>query len=119
MRITKELYNKLSKTKQTELKERIDKARDNALPPLMFFATYLRWTVIFAGFTLIVMPLWKMAWGGEIFLSMTRGLFSILNILGIIIGIGLCIDLALALLHLYKINKIKSEYFDVEVKVKK
>ena len=112
------MFNKLSKSKQTELKERLDKARENSPSPLIFFATYLKWTIMFAGFTLIV-PLWKMAWGGEIFLSITRGLFSILHIMGIIIGVGLCIDLALALLHLYKINKIKSDYFDVEVKVKK
>ena len=118
MRLTKELFEKLNKNDQDEYKERRKKILDDFCP-FSLFVTYILWTIYIFAFSLIVLPLWKIAFGSEVFIRLGAMFYSLFKIMFFIIGLGLIIDIILILFMLAKLIKLKEEYFKIEVKVKR
>jgi hypothetical protein len=117
MKITKELFNKLSKKNQLEIKSKIDKARE--IKPPMIWVTYIFWFVCFMAFMFIAIPLWKLAFGWKLvepLLVMTQ---AGKRLWIFFIALGLIIDLGVLAFRLGRIDKIKREYFKIEVRDEK
>jgi hypothetical protein len=118
MQITKEMMNKLSKNDRQELKKKVDNLNLKELP-LTFFCTYVRWFVVAFAFTLIILPLWKLAFPDAVW---AIGYLSILicKFCTSLIFIGLIIDLGIIIMiyKLLSLDKIKREYFDIQPKIK-
>ena len=117
MRITKELFEKLSKPRQEELKKRLDETKP-VVVYLEFFTTYVKWMLFVFGFSLIVLPLWKMAFTLQTFLVISKFFQSAMNIMWLAICLGILIDIAVLLEYAMRKNKIKREYFFMETKVR-
>lgn len=117
MKINKELFEKLSKKSQEEYKKRIDKVRE--IPFIYAWVTYLRWFAFTLVAMLIILPLWKIAFGWEIFLTLFKFVPFIIRFFSLIIAIGFTLDFLILLMKSYKINKIREDYFKIEVKDEK
>jgi hypothetical protein len=115
MKITKEDFNKLSKNKQKEFKERISNVKlvyDGSI-----VLTYIWWSIYIIAFFFIVIPLWKLAFPSEI-LSILNLFITLLRLMWLVICVGVAIDLINIFSYFFRKNKIRNEYFYIEVKPK-
>ena len=117
MRITQKMFKSLNKNDQTELtiksKEIVSKIK-----PLRFFTTFVWWTICTFAFSMIVLPLWKLAFGAQIFIVISRFFQSIIQIMFFFVIVGLITDFLVVLITLYKLEQLKKEYFDIQTKIK-
>jgi len=119
MRLNRELIEKLNKKDQEEYKERRKKILDDFGMPFSLFVTYIFWTIYIFAFSLIVLPLWKIAFGSEMFIIFGAMFYLLFKIMFFIIGLGLIIDIIFILFMLAKLIKLKEEYSKIEFKVKR
>lgn len=116
MRITKEMIAKLPEKKQIEYKERMKEAKDK-LGNNLLFITYIQWLVYTVAFSLVVIPLWKLAYP-DMVLNIVTMFGTLTKILGMALVLGLYIDIILLILGIYRINKIRLEYFKQKIEVR-
>lgn len=114
MKIDKELFNKLSKDKQKELKERAEKIR--SIPLLYIYNIYIYWSIYLMGLLLLIIPLYKIAYGNKIVNSLIVLGTLLLKVLVICMVVGIVIDVSILIFKFYHLNKLKYDYFKIEVK---
>lgn len=120
MKITEELFNKLSKKEQEEFKLDIKKVKDSYFGS--FTLIYLKWFVYYLGFFMIVFPLWFIAfreYNPELLISVIVVLIGLIKFLFSLIFVGFFVDYVLFVVRIFRRNKIKRKYFVVEVKKKR
>lgn len=119
MKVTKELFNRLNKKDQEEYKLRIKEARNKIeVLPITLDITY-SFIKIFA-FLIIIIPLYKLAFGMDTVIPLFKVFLTTARIFTFAIALGIYLDLLLNILYpLMLINRIKREYFNVEIKVRK
>lgn len=116
MRITKELFEQLSKKEQKEFFERKEKIYEET-KPFSFTFTIGKAIIYIFLFSLIVLPLWKLAFSPELFFNVARMFIIIFRVLlSLAFPVAVCIDLICILLSIYKLNKLKNKYFKIEIK---
>lgn len=117
MRITKEMINKLSKNKQIELKTRL-KAITEDLEFFPFTMAFIKYCVYIFSFSLLVIPLWKLAYPSIVINIVT--VFGVLTTVILkIIPIAFLLESIGYLFLMLKEEKIKAEYFTKKIEVKK
>ena len=117
VKVTKELFESLSKKDREQYRLKIDKIIDEEFHSMGI--TYIFWAIYYCAFILIVMPLWKLAFSLETFVLMSDALLNVTRLIPTIIAIGFCIDIIIFAFRFIRINRVKKEYFDLEVKVRR
>lgn len=117
MRIDKELFDKLSKSNQEEYKSKRKEIDEiNCLNLWVTALNYIIYTILLM---LIILPLWKLAFGIEITLSLFQiGLLAVRIFIWFAV-IGFIIDYTILLGKIFRKEKIKKEYFKIEVRDEK
>lgn len=117
MRVTKQMFKQLGKKDQVEYLEKNKKIKEDIPIGRLTRAMLYLWTQIFV-ISLIVLPLWKLAFGSEVFLNIGTLTINLFRLAPICIGVAFWIDIFLILIGLIKLDKLKKEYFHIEIKVK-
>lgn len=104
------MYKDLGKERREEYKERFNNLKESYLNPLSLFLTYLRWTLLTAVLLLIVLPLWKIGYP-DIAPTILKMFIGIFRIMVLAMQVGLIIDIMLIGAYMYKVFKLKEEYF--------
>jgi hypothetical protein len=116
--ITKEIFEKLNKKDREEyFREKSEVFKDYF--PLRFTTTCIRWTIIIFALSLIVLPLWKLAFSLKIFISIGNMFIAIFQTMKLVIILGIFIDIMIILFKIHLIDKIKRKYFKIEIKRRK
>ena len=117
MRITKELFDKLNKkdreefiVRRTELLERMN--------PFSLTLMFICITAIILVTAMIVLPLWKLAFPEYIFISIGKLFVVLITSMKLAIFLTIIIDLLFILYYFDKIENLKKEYFNIEIKIK-
>jgi polyferredoxin len=116
MRITKEMIAKLPEKKQIEYIERMKAAKDKIGSDFLFI-TYLKWLVYTLAFSLIVIPLWKLAYP-DMIINIVTMFGTMTKVLSTAMVIGLYRDIIFLMYGVYRMSKIKLEYFKQKIEVK-
>lgn len=109
MRVTQEMLDKLSREKRKDYIEQKEKISD--FRPLAIFTTYILWTIYIFAFSLIVVPLWKIAYGPTTSITISKLFISLLMIMKFLIIIGLLIDIICIIIFMLTLQKLKERYF--------
>lgn len=120
MKISKELFEKLSKKDQEEYKKEIDKVRNIEFPNL--WISYMSWMIYFVGFMFLALPLGYIAFKDTIptlLLSLSRIWITGVRLIFILVIIGFVIDFIIMIIKISKLDNIKHKYFKIKVEVKK
>ncbi len=116
MRITKELFMKLSKKDREEYSSKIKEVKkDIQILPYFFQGINIigYWAII----AMIVLPLWKLAFPNDLFASMVLLILSIFKILFMLLFLFLASDAVILFIKVLNLRKIREEYFKTEIKV--
>lgn len=115
MIITKQDFEKLSKVKQIEYKSKIDKIRNEDFHS--YGLIYVWWFIYGFAFFLVILPLYKIAFGAEILISFFNTFSSYLLVSKWIIILGFSIDLVRILNYIRRLDSVKREYFKHKIEV--
>lgn len=119
MHITKELFQKLSKKKQLEAKNEMQICNDNFNKnfhsiTLCYFKLFVKAFILF----LILLPLYKIAFGSEILIIFYNILKTMFIIFKYALFIGIALDLAQVIGYSMKKDKIRKKYFIQKIEVR-
>ncbi len=122
MRIKKEDFEKLSKKKQEKLKDKIKKINEvYSFDKVTYvWITFLKYLIYAFILFLIIIPLWKIAYGDKIVLSLMKVFLITIKILWTAMIVGVLVDIiiiyAIVILRTFKKTKVEKEYFKIEVR---
>lgn len=118
MRITRELLNELTEKRRNEYLAKKEKIVEET--PIFSIVVQMFYIMIcVVAFFMIIIPLWKMAFGLEIAISLAQALLGIARVFPAIFTAAIVIDIFIMFVGIYRIDKLKKEYFDFIVKVRK
>lgn len=118
VRITKDMLGKLSKPRREEfLKRRNEILKDIRFAPVLL--QLITCSMYFLILSMIILPLWKIAFGQEIFAVLGLTCLNVVRVMPLMAAVAFIVDLVIILSYLAKIEKLNREYFKVEVKARK
>jgi len=115
MKITKQDFEKLSKKKQIELRERMDKIKNEDFHS--FGLIYIWWFIFVFAFFILILPLYKLAFSSEIVLPMFKIFMGVLYFFKLVIMVGFTCDILRILNYFRRKDKLRREYFKQKIEV--
>jgi steroid 5-alpha reductase family enzyme len=108
MRVTWDMYRRLGKEKREEYKERYGELKETVSTSVHYI--FLKYSIFLMALFIIAIPLWKLAYPDLVVSIMTILIFG-LRILVAGAVAGLIADIMFAALFLFRVEKLKQEYF--------